>query len=105
MKRTKHDSVLEGIINHPDMICENKIKFIAKEVKIYRPDTSLLSEIDILAYDGDLYNVEYKSSTKHIRKAMQQLQKQKDFIKELYFGKLHSVFMYSHGKKIIKREI
>ena len=104
MKR-KHDSALEHIINHPDIFCKNKLKFIAKEVKIYRPDTSLLSEIDILAYDGELYNIEYKSSDKHIKKAMEQLQKQRDFIRGIYSGKLHSIFMYPKNRKIVKREV
>lgn len=104
MKR-KHDSALEYIINHPDIICKNKIKVIAKEVKIYRPDTSLLSEIDILAYDGEMYHCEYKSSDKHSTRALQQLQKQRDFIREIYSGKLHSVFMYLKNKKMIKKEI
>ena len=105
MKQTKHDNGLERIIKHPNMFLKNKIKFIAKEVKIYRPDESLLSEIDILAYDGELYNIEYKSSIKHIDKAMHQLRIQRDFIKGIYPRKLNSIFMYATDKDILKKKI
>lgn len=105
MKNTKHARALEWIINNPDKLCKNKVKFIAKEVKLYKPNGDLLSEIDVLAYDGlAMYHVEYKSSVKHFKTAIRQLTDQRDFIRQFYKGKIHSVFMHdSKDKDIIKK--
>lgn len=107
--RNKHARALEWIVNHPDMLCKGKVKFIAKEVSLYKPNGDLASEIDILAYDGDLYHVEYKSSVKHFKKAVEQLQTQRDFIREIYKGTIYSIFMHptkdKRFKKFYKRRI
>ena len=104
-EKKKHSRALDWIINNPEKLCKNKLKFIAKEVKLYKPNGDLLSEIDVLAYDygHSLYHIEYKSSTKHFKDAIKQLTKQRDFIRQFYKGKIHSVFMHdSKDKNIIK---
>ena len=104
MRRNKHSKALDWIVNNPDKLCKNKVEFIAKEVKLYKPNGNLLSEIDVLAYDGELYHVEYKSSTKHFKTAIHQLQTQRDFIRQFYSGKIRSVFMHrAKDKNIIKK--
>ena len=102
--RTKHHNALEHILKHPEMLCKNKVKFIAKEVSLYKPNGDLASVIDILAYDGDLYHIEYKSSVKHFKTAIRQLQTQRDFIREIYKGQIYSIFMHNtKDKNIIKK--
>ena len=103
-KQKKHDNALEWIVQHPEKLCINKVKFMAKEVKLYKPNGDLLSEIDVLAYDGELYHVEYKSSVKHFKTAIKQLTNQRDFIRQFYKGKIHSVFMHrTKDKDLIKK--
>ena len=105
-RNRKHDKALDHIVKHPEMLCKNKLKFIAKEVKFYKPSGELAGEIDILAYDSgnNLYHAEYKSSVKHFKDAIQQLTRQRDFIRQFYSGRIHSVFMHrAKDKDIIKK--
>lgn len=103
--KTKHDKALEWICNHPENLCKNKVKFIAKEVSLYKSNGDLASVIDVLAFDGELYHVEYKSSIKHFKDAIKQLQTQRDYIKEIYKGRVYSIFMHKlKDRKIIRKE-
>lgn len=104
-EQKKHDKALEWIVNNPNKLCKNKLKFIAKEVKFYKPSGELAGEIDILAYDGSaIYHVEYKNSVKHFKTAIRQLTDQRDFIRQFYSGRIHSVFMHrTKDKNIIKK--
>jgi len=105
--KNKHNQALEFIINNPDIICARKPLFMAKEVNFYKRNSDdLISQPDLIAFDGVLYILEYKSSEKHRDKAIKQLQTSLDFVRETlnYNGIAYTIFMHDNPftKEIIE---
>ncbi|MHA1302352.1 MAG: hypothetical protein ACTSPI_01435 [Candidatus Heimdallarchaeaceae archaeon] len=102
MKKNKHSQALEWIINNPDRVCLGKPLFNAKEVNFYNQDGSLNSQPDCILFDGNiLYIVEYKTSKKHKDKAIEQLQREMNFVRKIgYKGRIFPVFMYNNNREL-----
>lgn len=92
--KSKHTQKLIEIVNSPHIVGIEKPIFSAREVNLFRNNGEKYGEIDCLIFDGHLYHIEYKSSDNQRQKAIDQLQKQRAFIRKVgYNGELHSLLI------------
>ena len=98
MRESKHDEMVSHLLLRPHILgIEDKVRWSAKEVNVFRPDgVSLATQIDLLyRTDRGIYVAEYKSSDSCERRAYSQLREAEAFIKREFGEKPTNI--YVHG--------
>ena len=103
----KHDKCLEKLLTNPDIIIVKKPIITSAEIRFIDEYGKLVSKPDFMAYDGELYLLEYKNSEKRRDKAIAQLQKSLNFIRNNlhYKDKIHTLFACKNLREIERLHI
>ena len=100
-----HDERVWVINANPQVVGLDGIVLSAKEPRLFRKDHTLYHQPDSLCFDPSthtLYNIEYKASTNHRRRAMKQLTESETTLKRM-FGDWNVVNLYVHGDYEVER--